>query len=152
MFTITHRAVTACVLACGAWALMCPPVALADEENPLSPATIVAKKFEGKATVEFSVGQISLLPTSWTDEGWKAASLRIAPKGEKQYEVSVIVSRQTLTRLKQLGIENPAEHFRGKVLRVSGHVERLPGSFGSEYCIQVRSLDQLEAIRRYNVW
>src|SRR6266540_4092031 len=56
MLTLTRREVAALLLACGAWAVTGPPVALAAEEKPLTPETIVAKKFEGKATVEFQVG------------------------------------------------------------------------------------------------
>jgi hypothetical protein len=116
---------------------------------------IEAKDFQGKATIEFLVGHVALLPTSWTDEGWKSASLLVAPEiwrevGNQRVpnRTHVIVSRETIDRLKQLGIEDPAKHFRGKVLRVSGTVERLSVSPVPEYRIQVNSLDQLGAIRK----
>lgn len=35
------------------------PVVGAAEEKPLTPETIVEKRFEGKATVEFQVGEVS---------------------------------------------------------------------------------------------
>ena len=149
MFTLTRRDGAAFLLCCVAWAVASPPVALAAEENPLSPEAIVDKNFEGKATVEFSVGEVYLMPSSWTTAAFKSAPLRIVTKavGNKG-QVSLIVSRETANRLKSLGIENPDEHFRGKMLRVSGTVERLSGNSGLEYRIQVNSLDQLEAIRK----
>ena len=70
------------------------------------------------------------------------------------------------TRLVQLGIVDPEKHFRGKVLRVSGGVERfrvnpdttlgrirrdIPGRDGAskvpEYVISVTSLDQIKVVR-----
>jgi hypothetical protein len=155
VFTFTRREIVAFVLACGAWGLTGSPVSLAADESPLSPETIEAKDFQGKATIEFLVGHVALLPTSWTDEGWKSVSLLVAPEiwrevGDQRVlnRTHVVVSRETIARLKQLGIEDPAEHFSGKVLRVSGTVERVSGSSVPEYRIQVNSLDQLEAIRK----
>jgi hypothetical protein len=114
------------------------------------------KKFEGKATVEFTVGEVYLDSKSWSIEDFKSASLRIVPKaagGKFLGQVSVIVSRETVNRLKQLGIEDLAEHFRGKVLRVSGTVEALVWlRSGPHYTIQINSLDQIEAIRKRMCW
>jgi hypothetical protein len=156
MSTLTRRAVAAFLLACGAWAALAPPVVLAAEEKPLSPETILEKKFEGKATVEFTVGEVYLDSKSWSIEDFKSASLRIVPKaagGKFLGQVSVIVSRETVNRLKQLGIEDLAEHFRGKVLRVSGTVEALVWlRSGPHYTIQINSLDQIEAIRKRMCW
>jgi hypothetical protein len=149
MLNRTRREVAAFLLTCGAWALIGQLVAHAAEESPLSAEMIVEKKFEDKTTVQFSVGKVYLMPSSWTTAAIKSAPLRIVPKAAgDNSQVSVIVSRETANRLKRLGIENPDEHFRGKVLRVSGTVERLSGSSGPEYRIQVTSLDQLEAIRK----
>lgn len=50
-----------------------------------------------------------------------------------------------------LGIEDVAEHFRGKVLRVSGIVEQIkrPSTPSAVvYRILVTNLDQLESIRK----
>jgi len=150
MFRLTRREVVALLLACGTWAVTGLPDALAGEEMPLSPETIVEKKFEGKATVEFQVGEVGLMLTSRATSLDESLPLHIAPKaaGKKGVQVYVLVSWETATRLKRLGIEDPAEHFRGKLLRVSGTVERLSGSSGTAYRIQVNSLDQLEAVRR----
>lgn len=66
-------------------------------------------------------------------------------------EFWVMVSRETATRLLRLGIEDPAEHCRGKVLRVSGTVERVtPPSAPAKttYKIHVTSLDQLESVHQ----
>jgi hypothetical protein len=151
MFTLTRRVVAAFLLVFGASAVMGQPVARGCDQSPLSHETIVMKNFEGKATVEFTVGEACLMPSSWTTAAFKSAPLLIVPKatGEKfQGQVSVIVSRETANRLKQLGIEDPDVYFRGKVLRVSGTVEGFLHRSGKDYCIQVNSLDQIEAIRK----
>jgi len=151
MSALTRRAVTAFLLVFGASAVMGQPVARGCEESPLSPETIVEKKFEGKATVEFTVEEVYLMPRSWSVEDNKSAPLRIVPKsaGSKvQGQVSVIVSRETAYRLNKLGIEDPDQHFRGKMLRVSGTVEVEWHRAGPEYRIQVNSLDQIKAIRK----
>jgi hypothetical protein len=151
MSTLTRRAVAAFLVVFGASAVVGQPVARGCEESPLSPETIVEKKFEGKATVEFTVGEVYLESKSWSVEDFKSAALRIVPKpteGKVQGQVSVIVSRKTANRLKQLGIEDPNVYFRGKVLRVSGTVEVEWHRAGPEYRIQVNSLDQIEAIRK----
>ncbi|HEY7315872.1 MAG TPA: hypothetical protein VH643_41465 [Gemmataceae bacterium] len=151
MFALTLRAVAVLLLACGTWAVTGTP-ALAVNENPLSPETIVEKSFTGKATVEFLVGEVYLKHSSWAASAhrrWKAVPLRIVPKADATKErVMVLLSGEITARLKRLGIENPSEHFRGKVLRVSGTVECFQTRAGPEYRIQVNSLDQLEAIRK----
>jgi hypothetical protein len=122
----------------------------AAEEKPLTPEAIAEKKFEGIATVEFTVGEVGLVLTSRDTSTEESEPLHIAPKaaGKKAGRVHVLVSWEAATRLKRLGIENPADHFRGKVVRVSGTVERLTGSPGPEYRIQVTTLDQFEVIRK----
>ena len=152
MLTLPRRVAAALVLACGVWAAAGTPVALAAGDAPLSPERVVARDFQGKATVEFSVGEVYLRPTSWavsSDRRWQAVPLRIVPKaGAAKERVMVLVSGDTAARLKRLGIDNLAEHFRGKVLRVSGTVQRLRTRAGPEYRLQVNSLDQLQAIRK----
>jgi hypothetical protein len=127
---------------------MALPMVGAAEEQPLTPEAIMENKVEGKATVEFPVGVVGLMLTSRATLADESEPLHIAPKGKKAVGVYVLVSWEAATRLKRLGIENPAEHFRGKVVRVSGTVERLTGSSGPEYRIQVTSLDQFEVIRK----
>lgn len=120
------------------------------EKKPLTPALIVEKKFEGQATVEFPVGEVGLMLTSRATTIEESEPLHIAPKaeGKQTGQVYLLVSWEAATRLKRLGIENPGEHFRGKVVRVSGIVERLAGRSGQEYRIQVTTLDQFEVIRK----
>jgi hypothetical protein len=152
MFTLTLRAVAAVLLACGALAGACPPAALAADDKPLGAETIVEKQFAGRATVEFTVGEVYLMPSSWAasaDDEWGSVPLRLVAKAAgKTDPVYVLVSGQTVARLRQLGIEEPAEHFRGKVVRVSGTVERWVKRAGTEYRLPVNSLDQLEFIRK----
>jgi hypothetical protein len=152
MFTLTLRAVAAFLLACGAWGVTGTPAALAAEESPLSPETIIEKNFEGKATVEFTVAEVYLWPTSWavsSDRHWEAVLLQVVAKDTATTgRLRVLVSGEVTARLRQLGVEEPAAHFRGKVLRVSGTVVRGQRRDGPEYCILVSSLEQVEAIRK----
>jgi hypothetical protein len=149
MSALTRREVAVLLLASGAWVVTSQSAAPAAEDSPLSPEKIVEKKFEGKATVEFVVGEVYLEPESWAAEAWRSVPLRIVPKaaGEKG-QVEVLVSGETANRLKRLGIEDPALHFQGKVLRVSGTVERIIKRSGTVYRIQVKGLDQLDDIRK----
>jgi len=146
MFSPTRRAVALSLLACVA------PAASAAEEKPLSAETIIEKNFEGKATVEFTVAEVYLKPASWavsSDHHWKAVPLQVVAKDTATTpRVLVLVSGEVAARLKQLGVEDPAGHFRGKVLRVSGTVVRSQRRDGPEYRISVSSLEQLEAIHK----
>jgi hypothetical protein len=148
--SLTRREVVGLVSAGVVAAVAGLPATGAAEEKPLTPAAIVEKKFEGQATVEFPVGEVGLMLTSRATSTEESEPLLITPKaeGKKTSQVYLLVSWETATRLKRLGIENPAEHFRGKIVRVSGTVERLTGSAGTEYRIQVASLDQFEVIRK----
>jgi len=126
--------------------VIAPPITAAAVENPLSPQVIVDKKKTGKATIEFSVGEVHLIT------GWNETSLQIVPKdfAQKKWSrgrVSVLVSGDVIHRLWQLGIEDPEEHFRGKVLRVSGTIRRIEKRAGPEYRLEINNLNQLEAIR-----
>jgi hypothetical protein len=124
------------------------------KEKPLSPETILEKKFEGKATVELQVGEVHTLniDAMFVPDVSHAqiikAKIREAKVGQ---EVLVIVTREVATRLLKLGIADPAEHFRGKILRVSGTVEQIerPSTPSAiVYRIRVTNLDQLESIRK----
>ena len=150
MSSLTRREVVGLVSAGVVAAVAGLPAAGAADEKPLTPAAIAEKKFEGKATVEFPVGEVGLMLTSRATTTEESEPLLITPKadGKKTGPVYLLVSWEAATRLKRLGIENPAEHFRGKVVRVSGTVERLTGRTGPEYRIQVTNLNQFEVIRK----
>ena len=148
MFSPACREVVAILLAAAVAVVMRVPSAGAAEEKPLSPETILAKKFEGQATVEFLVGEVTTLniDSLFVPGVSHAQFIRAKVPGAKDgQEFLVIVSREIATRLLQLGIEDPAEHLRGKVLRVSGRVER---HSENQYRLRVTSLDQLENIRK----
>jgi hypothetical protein len=129
-------------------------VAAEKKEKPLSPEMILEKDFEGKATVEFLVQEVTTLniDSVFIPDVSHAQILRPKVEGEKNVqEFCVVVSREVATRLLQLGIEDPAEHFRGKQIRASGKVEKIKGSApGSPtlYKIHVTNLNQLESIRK----
>lgn len=123
--------------------------------RPLTPETVIKKNITGQATLEFAVGQIHAMPENWAVHAWREVPLRIFPKdagkkGEHALEgkVSVIVSGKVANRLRQLGIEELAQHFRGKLLRVTGTITRTEHRAGPEYRLEVTSLDQLEFIRK----
>ena len=124
------------------------------EEQPLSPETILEKKFEGKATVELQVGEVHTLniDSVFVPDVSHAQIIKAKISGAKVgQEVLVTVSREVATRLLKLGITDPAEHFRGKILRVSGTVEQvkeLSTPSAMVYRVQVTNLDQLESIRK----
>jgi hypothetical protein len=73
------------------------------------------------------------------------------PGAKTDQEFLVIVKREVATRLLKLGIADPAEHFRGKILRVSGTVEQVKRPSTPPalvYRILVTNLDQLQSIRQ----
>jgi hypothetical protein len=152
MLTLMRREVAAVLLAGVASAALGAPVTLPPVEKPLSPETIVEKDFTGKATVEFTVGEVTLRPTSWSitaDAHWRAVPMTIVAKAaDMKIRVGVLLAGEVVERLRRLGIDNPTEHFQGKVLRVSGTVEHFWIRSGLEYRIQVNSLDQLEEVRK----
>ena len=125
---------------------------LAEEKKALSAETILEKKVEGKATVEFLVGEVHTLNIDALFVPDVSHAQIIKAKVSKEgHEFWVIVSREIATRLLRLGVVDPAEHFRGKLMRVSGTVERVaPPSLPSTtvYKLHVTSLDQLESIRK----
>jgi hypothetical protein len=125
---------------------------LAEEKKPLSAETILEKKVEGKATVEFLVREVHTLNIDALFVPDVSHAQIIKAKVSKDgHEFWVIVSREIATRLLRLGVVDPAEHFRGKLIRVSGTVERVaPPSLPSPavYKLHVTSLDQLESIRK----
>lgn len=157
MFSTSCLAVFMSLLASAVVAVVGSPLAgAADEkrEKPLSPETILAAKFEGKATVELRVGEVHTLniDSLFVPDVSHAQIIKAKIPGAKVgQEVLVTVSREIATRLLKLGIEDPAEHFRGKILRVTGTVEQikdLSTPSAMVYRIQVTNLDQLESIRK----
>lgn len=124
-----------------------------EPEKPLTPETIFAKKFTGKATIELLVGEVHTLNIdsvfmpgkSHTQVIW--AKVPAEPAG---HALMVIVSREVATHLLQSGIADPAEHFRGKRVRVSGTIDRTEPTAPGEaitYKLRVTSIDQLLLVR-----
>jgi hypothetical protein len=156
MFSLSRRGVAAILLALAAVAVLGSRLARAadeEKEKPLSPETIFEKQFEGPARVEFEVAEVHTLnidsvfvPDVSHDLVIKAKTPAAAPP-----EFLVVGKRVVATRLLKLGIADPAEHFRGKVLRVSGTVELIKRPSTPPalvYRILVTNLDQLENIRK----
>lgn len=158
------------LIACSVLALApAPPIAPADG-TPLTPAMVQDTMFEGKATLEFAVDKAGQLIEGRSIQPDESEALYLSPAVDerKASRVYVILSWKVATRLKHLGIDDPASHFRGKMLRVSGSVVRLSGgdvrarrvlsASGSsetvlggtvpEYVLFVESLDQLKVVRK----
>ncbi len=119
--------------------------------RPLSPETILETKFEGKATVEVLVAEVEVRDGERFGGGVSHMPIVLHAKVERRNEgreFMVVLSKETVTRLRQLGIEDLSKHFGGKVLRVSGIVDRhaLPDRF-SFYRLHIVDLTQLESIR-----
>jgi DNA/RNA endonuclease YhcR with UshA esterase domain len=95
----------------------------ADDGKPLSPVE-ARKQVGNKVTVEMEV---------------KAAKDRLEKRGEiyldadedfkSEKNFAVVITRAGAASLKRTGIDDPAEHFRGKTIRATGtvrEVEKVP--------------------------
>jgi hypothetical protein len=127
-------------------------IAGAAEEKPLTPEVIVAKKFEGKATIEFQVGSegTGAMLGGGTEYGGVAGIHLCPDQPEKGGRIRVWVLMKPAHDLFRLGIDpvDPGGHFRGRVVRVKGEITRRSDSAGAVYELKVESLDQFEGIRK----
>jgi len=156
MSSVTRRDVIRIITASAVAVVVGPRTADAAEEKPLTPETIVAKKFEGRATVEFQVGGEGtggILGGSIKYAGTTGIHLCPIeqPKGDDVVRVWILT--KPAHDLFRLGIDpgDPGEHFRGKVIRVKGQITRItrkPYNSGTVYELQVESLDQIEEVRK----
>ena len=98
-------------------AIACPAMAL--EDKPLSPVQ-ARKKVGEKITVEMTV---------------QAAKDRLEKRGEIYLDAeddyrdaknfAVVITRAGAAKLKEAGIDDPAEHFKGKTIRATGSVKEV---------------------------
>src|SRR5262249_32863202 len=106
---------SALLLGCLVWCVGC--VAFAGDTKPLSP--LEARKKVGETiTVEMKV---------------QAAKDRLEKRGEiyldaetdfrDEKNFAVVITRTGAAKLKEAGIDNPAEHFRDKTIRATGKVK-----------------------------
>jgi hypothetical protein len=108
------------------------------DDKPLTPAEAI-KKVNEKVTVQMEV---------------KAAKDRLEKRGEIYLDseedfrdpknLGVVVTRAGAAKLKEAGIADPAEHFRGKTIRVTGTVilrEKRPR-------IEVHDAKQIKVVRK----
>ncbi|QVL32726.1 hypothetical protein KIH39_02055 [Telmatocola sphagniphila] len=118
----------------------------APPENLKTPTQIISGKFEGEATVEFKVAKCGRVLTNGVTRADECEMLQLQPKDEK---FILYLTRETATRLKQLGIDDPATHFEGKLVRVTGSVVQKLHSDGKPWFeITVSNLEQIAAIRK----
>ena len=157
MFSASRRRMIASLLAAAIVAVLGLPSARAEDdkgEKVLSPEKILKDGFVGKATVELQVGEVRTLDIDsvFVPDASHAQTIEAKLPGEKAGRKFVVtVSRETATRLRQLGIDDVAEHVRGKVLRVSGTVELVKRTATAPeviYRLPVANLDQFESIHK----
>src|SRR5262245_46298612 len=96
--------------------LVALPLATAEDPKPLTPAEAI-KKVDEKVTVQMEV---------------KATKNRLEPRGEifldseedfqDKKNLGVVVTRAGAAKYKKAGIDDPAEHFKDKTIRVTGTV------------------------------
>jgi hypothetical protein len=123
------------------------------EPRPLSAATILAEKLSGEMTVAFLVEEVHTLQIdSVFKPGTSGPQILKSKKdvAKDEDEFWVIVHREPATELVKMGIADPAKHFRGKVMRVSGTVERVTNGLapGKDlFKLQVRGVAQLVSVK-----
>jgi DNA/RNA endonuclease YhcR with UshA esterase domain len=99
--------------------VLCFPLALvaADDKDvkPISPAE-AAKNVDRKCTVELEVKSTG-----------KSGNRRVFLNSEANYRdaknFTVLLNRDVLTKFKKAKVEDPAAHFKGKTIRVTGTVK-----------------------------
>jgi hypothetical protein len=123
------------------------------EAKPETAATILEKKLSGEMTVEFLVEEVHTLKIdSLFKPGTSEPQILRSKKdaGQDEDEFWVIVHREPATELVKMGIADPAEHFRGKVVRISGTVERVTNRLapGKDlFKLQVTGVAQLKSVK-----
>lgn len=100
---------------------------LTPEEATKHWSEVVTVQFKVASTVVTNAGIVTLM-----DE-----------KGRQGFQV--LLSRQIRDQIIRLGID-PAKHFNGKVIRVTGEVQRLVGLGGRPFWIVVDDLKQFEVV------
>jgi DNA/RNA endonuclease YhcR with UshA esterase domain len=107
------RYVSGCVVA---FCLVLPIVATAREDNPLSPAEAI-KMVDKKVTVQMMVR---------SSKNALAGRHEIYLDSEEDFRdeknLAVVITEEGADKFKEAGIDDPAQHFRGKTIRVTGKV------------------------------
>jgi DNA/RNA endonuclease YhcR with UshA esterase domain len=103
------------------WTLAIPALAAEDKEKPLSPAE-ARKQIDKKITVEMEV---------------KSAKNALEKRGEiyldseedfrDEKNFAVVITKKGAESLGAAGIDNPADHFKGKTIRAKGTVKEVDG-------------------------
>jgi DNA/RNA endonuclease YhcR with UshA esterase domain len=94
-----------------------PPLLAADDKDvkPLAPAE-AAKNIDKKCTVEMEV-------KSTGKSGNRRVFLNSATNFRDKANFTVMLGRDVLAKFKKMKVEDPAEHFKGKTIRVTGTVK-----------------------------
>lgn len=125
----------------------------------MTPESIVVNGTVGPAMIHFQVGDVRRLDIEGSTPVSGAPTLIIFPtvlsdsNGEPTFPkipgvppFCLILSPEVTLRLLSLGIDDLADHFRGKYLSVSGNIERQrqdPPLTGELYRVWVNSIEQL---------
>lgn len=124
-------------LSSGVFLVLVPAVLLAQEVKTISPDEAIASVGKSKVVVEFTVQSTK---NALADRGIIYLDSEQDFKSEKN--LGIAISTLAVDQYKAKGIDDPADYFRGKRIRVTGVVmrfERLP-------YLPVLSADQIELI------
>lgn len=95
-------------------ALACPCLLVGQEAAKVLTPAEAAKKVDEKVTVEMEVKS--------TGGNSSATFLNSATNFRDPENFTIVVFQSSLERFKKAGIEDPASHFKGKTIQVSGVV------------------------------
>jgi hypothetical protein len=139
-----------------------PPAALAQEKHAqaqkndkvVTPEQVIKEKPKETVQVEFRVADVGrILAQVKKGEEIEPPLQLFAEDNEMALRkvddsFSVVVLGKAVRHLKRVGIEDPTEHFRGKVVRLTGTVRVMPRTKGTGYELWVERLDQIEAVKK----
>jgi hypothetical protein len=135
---------------------------LGQERKLLMPEQIEDDRPQGEVTVAFRVAQVGLLDDSirFGQSPYAPISLEAAARlRDRRTKLSVVLVGKALTRVHELGINDPVKHFRGRTIEASGKVRYVtrsqitdgkenPGDTYTHYEMVIDDLDRFRVAPR----
>jgi hypothetical protein len=113
------------------------------EPDVLTPAEAIKQRDKGKVTVQFEVASVeAFLLDGAIAEGSRISRLEVRLKDGNNF--SARLTGRVTYQIERLGID-PAKHFSGKVVRVTGRVQQIESA--RTFQIVVDDLNQFEVVR-----
>ena len=128
-----------------------PGAGAAKEQAVVTPEQLFRGKLTGPVRVEFTVAKYGQILPLRRDATTPNVVVILEPKYNEGGidRLQVYLPDKMLARFGQLGVEDVRSHLLGKVVRVSGTLQRVEGANGgSDYHLLIESLDQFESIRK----